>query len=69
MPHPMAPQGLVPALASGGSSSDSGSGGSISGLGQESVASRNLLSARFRYKAIDDLEIEEIMSGGATVVF
>lgn len=33
------------------------------------VFSRAQLSARFRYKAPKDLEIEDVLSGGAEIVF
>lgn len=69
-PHPSAPNGLVPGSTGLASSS---AGGSLWKSGIEprdgEVFSRAELSPRFRYKPIKDFEIDQLISGGAELVF
>ncbi|GMM30327.1 hypothetical protein DAMA08_030720 [Martiniozyma asiatica (nom. inval.)] len=55
--HPCAPQGLAPSKGTTTSSFTP----------QMQFQSRNNLSKRFRYSVIDDIEISDVMTGGAEV--
>ncbi|GME85838.1 unnamed protein product [Ambrosiozyma monospora] len=61
-PHPCAPGSLLPSKA--GASSPSGSSAAA-----VPFESRNVLSKRFRYAPLEEAEIENVISGGAEVVF
>lgn len=62
----MAPLGKMPTGAGGSAQSESTT---IRALKDGEVASRSMLSLRFRYKAPSAAELSEIDSGGADVVF
>ncbi|CCE81721.1 Piso0_002387 [Millerozyma farinosa CBS 7064] len=64
--HPLAPNGEIPGKMSG--SGRSFSSGPIE-LKEGEVASRSQLSKRFHYRAPKEDEIEQVLSGGAEVVF
>ncbi|KAG7193345.1 uncharacterized protein KQ657_000762 [Scheffersomyces spartinae] len=67
--HPCAPEGLVPAAASAASAIVSSIfKGSLEPKDGE-YFSRSELPARFRYTPPTELEMEDIISGGAEVVF
>ncbi|GAV28135.1 hypothetical protein PMKS-001604 [Pichia membranifaciens] len=57
--HPCAPAGLRPGSAS---SSAPSSGPAVA------FQSRNNLSKRFRYVPLDEIEIEDVLTGGADVL-
>ncbi|KAG2734887.1 hypothetical protein G9P44_002893 [Scheffersomyces stipitis] len=63
--HPMAPNGQIP---SGAAVSTYFNSNPIEPKEGE-FFSRSQLSARFRYKAPKDLEIEDVLSGGADIVY
>ncbi|OWB65685.1 hypothetical protein B5S30_g1013 [[Candida] boidinii] len=67
--HPCAPDHLVPTGfdSSASSSASAASTGSFSSIGNVEFESRNLLSKRFRYGVIEDLEIDDVNTGGAEV--
>lgn len=68
-PHPCAPEGLVPAAAAAASAIVSSIyKGSLEPKDGE-YFSRSELPARFRYTPPSELEMEDIISGGAEVVF
>ncbi|GMF56776.1 unnamed protein product [[Candida] boidinii] len=68
--HPCAPDHLVPTGFDSSASSSAGaaSTGSFSSVGNVEFESRNLLSKRFRYGVIEDLEIDDVNTGGAEVL-
>ncbi|ODQ47930.1 hypothetical protein PICMEDRAFT_15799 [Pichia membranifaciens NRRL Y-2026] len=57
--HPCAPAGLRPGSAG---SSAASSGAAVA------FQSRNNLSKRFRYVPLDEIEIEDVLTGGADVL-
>ncbi|KAG7882386.1 hypothetical protein KL925_001473 [Ogataea polymorpha] len=61
-PHPCAPNQLMPAKAG---SSTASSTQSTPIVGPVPFESRNFLSARFRYSPLDEIEIEDVNTGGA----
>lgn len=61
-PHPMAPAGVLP--SAGGASPSAGAGASTA-----QFTLRLQLPARFRYKPIEPVEIDNVNEGGAAVVF
>lgn len=63
-PHPMAPAGVLP--SAGGASSSAGAG---AGASTAQFTLRLQLPARFRYKPIEPVEIDNVNEGGAAVVF
>ncbi|KAH3665551.1 hypothetical protein OGAPHI_003737 [Ogataea philodendri] len=62
-PHPCAPNSIMPSKASSGASTTQ----SFS-TGPIAFESRNLLSPRFRYTALEELEIEDVNTGGAEYI-
>ncbi|KAG7811651.1 hypothetical protein KL921_001917 [Ogataea angusta] len=61
-PHPCAPNQLMPTKAG---SSTASSARSTSNVGPVPFESRNFLSSRFRYSPLDEIEIEDVNTGGA----
>ncbi|GME94227.1 unnamed protein product [[Candida] boidinii] len=68
--HPCAPDHLVPTGfgSSNSSSTSTNTGSSFSSIGNVEFESRNLLSKRFRYGFIDDIEIDDVNTGGAEIL-
>ncbi|OWB86365.1 hypothetical protein B5S33_g5053 [[Candida] boidinii] len=69
--HPCAPDHIVPTgfdSSASSSAASAASTGSFSSVGNVEVESRNLLSKRFRYGVIEDLEIDDVNTGGAEVL-
>ncbi|CAI5759779.1 unnamed protein product [Candida verbasci] len=68
--HPFAPNGLMPGQGSSSSSNSTPyhNPNSIKPKDGECF-SRSELPERFRYKAIKDQEIDDIISGGAEVIY
>ncbi|KAK6197455.1 uncharacterized protein RJT21DRAFT_123279 [Scheffersomyces amazonensis] len=66
-PHPYAPNGILPSSITAAISNYFNSNPIEPKEGQ--FFSRSELSPRFRYKAPKDLEIDDILSGGADILY